>query len=48
MADLAERARLNGNREQADRLLLAAWVDHDAPKAGDSSEEIPGGMACGR
>jgi len=29
LQDLSERARLNGDREKADRLLLAAWASFD-------------------
>lgn len=28
---LSERARLNGDQEQADQLLLAAWAAYDDP-----------------
>jgi hypothetical protein len=29
LVDLVERARLKGNNEHADRLLLAAWADYE-------------------
>jgi hypothetical protein len=29
LQDMSERARLNGDRENADRLLLAAWASFD-------------------
>lgn len=30
LVDLAERARLKGNMEHADRLLLAAWAAYES------------------
>jgi hypothetical protein len=35
LIDLAERARLKGNLEQADRLLLAAWANYDGQGQAD-------------
>jgi hypothetical protein len=37
LLDLSERARLNGNFEQSDRLLLMAWAAYEEPMFQDGT-----------